>query len=68
MAKKVDKEILVNNGERKVLKELFNTSYPTIQTALQYKSKTALAHKIRTAAIERGGVLVVVENSKSMTL
>ena len=68
MAKKAEKEILVENGEKKVLKELFGKSYPTIQAALQYRSKTALAHKIREAAIKRGGVLVVVEKYKSPTL
>ena len=39
MAKQADKEILVDNDERKVLKELFMTSYPTIKSALQYRSK-----------------------------
>jgi len=68
MAKKASKEILVDNGERKVLKELFKTSYPTIKSALQYRSKTALAHKIRIAAIERGGVVVVAEQSKTNSL
>jgi len=49
-------KILVNIGEKKNLKELFNCSYPTIRTSLNGKSSTSLGYKIRKAAIERGGV------------
>ena len=59
---KSGKEILVNNGDRKELRRLLNVSYPTIRMALQYKSKTALAHKIRETAIKRGGIVVVSQS------
>ena len=49
------KEILMNNGDRKKLRELFNVSYPTVSSALKYKSKTLLAYKIRETALEMGG-------------
>ena len=52
-------QILVNDGERKALKEAFNCTYPTVRTALKGISKTALAYKIRVLAIERGGVEII---------
>jgi len=52
------KKILVANGDKKALKELFETSYPTVRGALNGKSNTLLSYKIRIAAIERGGLEV----------
>ena len=52
----MNKAILVKDGERKFLKELFNTTYPTVRSALRGYSKTELARNIRMAAIARGGV------------
>jgi len=49
-------KILVANGEKKALKDLFNCSYPTVRVALKGKESTTLGYKIRKAAIERGGV------------
>lgn len=57
------KEILVDNGQKLKLKQLFETSYPTVRTALKYKTNTALAYRIRKAAIEMGGI--VVERSET---
>jgi hypothetical protein len=50
------KRILVANGEKKALKELFNVSYPTVRDALKGKQSTSLSYNIRKSAIERGGV------------
>jgi len=49
-------KILVANGEKKALKELFKVSYPTVRDALKGKQSTSLSYNIRKAAIERGGV------------
>ncbi|NDV45478.1 hypothetical protein D0T49_00225 [Paludibacter sp. 221] len=59
----VRKEILVGNGQKLKLKKLFNTSYPTVRTALAFKTNTALAYRIREAALKMGGV--VVERSET---
>jgi hypothetical protein len=51
------KKILVENGERKKLKELFGCSYPTVRVALKDGNiKTSLGIRIRKAALERGGI------------
>ena len=50
------KRILVKDGERKFLKELFDTSYPTVRGALRGETSSDLAKAIRLAAIARGGV------------
>lgn len=52
------KHILVKDGERKLLKDLFNTTYPTVRAALKGNSNSQLAKSIRMAAIARGGVEV----------
>ncbi len=49
-------KILVNHGERKELARLLDTSEVTVRKALRGKSKSELAKRIRTLAIERGGV------------
>lgn len=50
------KEILVNNGVRKQIKEALNCSYPTIRAALTYETNTLLGQRIRDVALELGGV------------
>ncbi len=52
-------KILIENGEGKKIKKLLNTTYPTIQVALEGKVTTALHAKIRKLALDRGGVEVV---------
>lgn len=50
-------KILVENGERASLGKLFHVSQPTIRRALDGKTNTDLAKKIRKMAIARGGVV-----------
>lgn len=59
------KKILVDHGCKLMLRKLFKCSYPTIRKALDGRSTSHLAYKIRTAALEQGGVLLdeVKENS-----
>jgi len=52
------KEILVEHGDRKRIKETFNVTYPTIKQVLRYKSNTLLAEKIRRSALSYGGRLI----------
>ena len=68
MARTSDKEILVENGEKLALKTIFKTSYPTIRSALRFRTNTALAHKIRETAIKRGGMLVKEDQYQSPVL
>ncbi len=49
-------KILVAHGERKELATLLDTSTVTVRKALNGKSKSALAKRIRLLAVERGGV------------
>ena len=49
-------KILVANGEKRQLMEIFNKSHVTVRRALNGETDTKLARKIRKAAIERGGV------------
>lgn len=50
-------KILVENGERAYLGKLFGVSQLTIRRALDGKTNTDLAKKIRKVAIDRGGVV-----------
>ena len=52
------KEILVEHGDKKRIKETFNVTYPTIKEALRYNSMTPLAEKIRRSALSYGGRLI----------
>lgn len=52
------KIILVNHGTKKEIMAAFKCTYPTVRAALNYKSNTCLANKIRKAAINKGGHLV----------
>ena len=49
------KSILVDHGTRKELARIFKCTYPTIKSALNYKTTTDLSNKIRVAAIRKGG-------------
>jgi len=50
-------KILVPDGVRTQLRDLFKTSYPTVRSALNGETNSELAQKIRHTAIERfGGV------------
>lgn len=57
-------KIIVEYGERQYLANLFKTSLPTVRSALRGQTNTALAKKIRKAAITRGGVVVNNTNNK----
>lgn len=52
----MQKTILVKPGERKKLKDIFRTTYPTVRAALKGDTASALSKSIRAAALERGGV------------
>lgn len=55
MLKAEKSKILVSHGEGKYLKELFKTSYVTVNKALGGSENTDLQRRIRKAAVERGG-------------
>ena len=48
-------QILTRPGEQKALAKIFKCCRKTVNEALQYKTNTPLAMRIRKAAIERGG-------------
>jgi hypothetical protein len=48
-------EILVRPGDRRKLMDTFKTNYPTVRSALRYRTNTLLAQRIRAAALEMGG-------------
>lgn len=50
-------KILTERGERLLLGKLFGVSQPTVRRALDGKTQTELAKKIRRAALVRGGVV-----------
>lgn len=56
-------KVLVSHGEKKELMRIFDICHVTVREALNGKSDTLLAKKIRKAAIERGGVKVEIENN-----
>jgi len=49
-------KIIVDHGEKKKLMTLFQVSHVTIREALAGRTKSQLSTKIRTAALERGGI------------
>ena len=53
-------KILVANGEKVFLKQYFKTTYPTVRDALNGKTNSDLAKKIRFVAIKRGGMEQIV--------
>ncbi len=52
------RKIVVERGTTKELVEVFGTNRMTVWQALQYKTDTDLAKRIRKAAMDRGGVVV----------
>lgn len=56
--------IIIKYGKRKELEKLFNTSHVTVRRALNDKSKSDLAKRIRKAALERGGAEVSEQSKK----
>jgi len=61
--------IIVGHGVRNKLIKLFNTSYPTVRKALKGESKSLTSLKIRKAALENGGIeVVIVENDKKQVM
>ncbi len=57
-------KVLVEYGERQYLANMFKTSLPTVRAALRGQTNTALARRIRAAAIKRGGVVVNNTNNQ----
>lgn len=55
------KRIIVDHGIRKQLKEEGYGSYPTIREALNCRSNTEAARKIRQRALQLGGVVMETE-------
>ena len=51
-------EILTKRGEVKAIRHLMGVSEPTVIHALQGKTNSVLAERIRKVAIKRGGVEV----------
>lgn len=49
--------IIVEYGLRKEIMRMLNTTYPTVQKALNYQVNTEFAEKIRHYALTHGGVL-----------
>lgn len=54
-------KVVIQHGESKELGRIFRVSQPTIRRALNGETNTPLAKKIRTAAIKRGGVVMVAK-------
>lgn len=61
-------KILVKNGDKAILKEKCNCSYPTIAAALEGKEKTATHVLIRNEALALGGVEVVPAKEKELEI
>lgn len=60
-----EKKILVGNGDKKILKKEFETTYYTVRNALNGETTTALGYKIRKRAIELGGVEIIPEEKQN---
>lgn len=56
-------KVVIQHGESKELGRIFRVSQPTIRRALNGETNTPLAKKIRTAAIKRGGVVMVAKKT-----
>lgn len=54
-------KILVKWGEKWQLAKLFDVSYPTVRDALSGKRTSKVGVRIRRAALERGGMEIVLE-------
>ncbi|WP_304721238.1 hypothetical protein [uncultured Alistipes sp.] len=57
-------KVLTEHGERKELGKIFGVCQLTIRRALEGRTNTPLAKKIRIAAIKRGGVVVYNTTNK----
>ena len=65
---KIDKtmvKVITRHGEHRVLEKIFNVSHVTVRRALNGETNTALAQRIRTAAIKRGARVMVEKDSES---
>ena len=60
--KKTRMMIVIDTPTRKRLLDFFKVSYPTLKSALEYKTHTPQAKKIRKAALEMGGRVFSSEN------
>ena len=55
----MSKEILIKHGNRKLIIEAFQTTYPTVIAALRFQTDSILAKRIRHFATnELGGVII----------
>lgn len=52
-------KILVENGDKRKLKELCKCTFPTVRAALNGKETTSLHMRIREKALEMGGIEVL---------
>lgn len=52
------KQIYVEYGLRKQIMAALDVTYPTVKSALTYKSNTQIAKTIRQYAIEHGGIIL----------
>ena len=53
-----NKIIIVSHGLKKEMMEVLDTSYPSIRSALAFKTNTMKAKVIRKYALDHGGKLV----------
>lgn len=51
--------ILTDRGMKKMIREIYHCSFPTIKSALDGSEVTALQKRIRIKALELGGLEVV---------
>lgn len=51
--------IVVSHGLRKQIMETLNVTYPTIRSALKFKSNTLNAQLIRLYALTHGGKMMI---------
>lgn len=56
--------IIMPHGEKKKLEKDFKVSSPTVWAALCGITKTKLADTLRAAAIQRGGVIVIIPKNR----
>lgn len=55
-----NKIIIVSHGLKKEMMEVLDTSYPSIRSALSFKTNTLKARAIRQYALNNGGKLVEI--------
>jgi len=55
-----NKIIIVSHGLKKEMMEVLDTSYPSIRSALAFKTNTLKARAIRQYALNNGGKLVEI--------